>query len=340
MKNLFTIMLFVAALAMTAQAQTTAAVGEAKVIKPADAKIAAELIAASSMKVVKGAPYSAEAVSESLQVLADGNKITRSSTTKMYRDGEGRTRREGAGGGGFVSGMGIGSGAGSGSSGGGGVLSTTSGVITPVPSGNFTMFYGFDTISIFDPVAGMRYSLNPSNKTARSYNLKEALTTGGVYVTGQQITMPAIKSQIETTVGGSGTTVTTTVSPKAQAITVAPGFYSYNTDEGKTESLGTKTFEGVQAEGTRVVTTIEAGKIGNERPIEIVSERWFSKELDLTVYSRYYDPRFGEQIYRLTNIDRSEPDRSLFTVPSDYKITAESQMKVYTTTTTTPKAQQ
>lgn len=325
-------MLFVAALAMTTQAQTTATVGEAKVIKPTDAKIAAELIASSSMKVVKGAPYSAEAVSESLQVLADGNKITRSSTTKMYRDGEGRTRREGAGGGGFVSGMGIGSG--------GGVASATSGVVTPVPSGNFTMFYGFDTISIFDPVAGIRYSLNPSNKTARSFNVKDTLMPGGVYVSGQ-MTLPSVKSQIETSVGGVGTTVATTVTPKAQAITVMPGMYSYTTDTGKTESLGTKTFEGVEAEGTRTVTTIEAGKIGNERPIEVVYERWFSKELDLTVYSRHYDPRFGEQIYRLTNIDRSEPDRSLFTVPSDYKITAEPQMKVYTTTTTTtPKAQQ
>ncbi|MGC2238855.1 MAG: hypothetical protein WA584_22055 [Pyrinomonadaceae bacterium] len=333
MKNLFTIMLFVAALAMTAQAQTvTTTVPPTPPVKPGEAKIAAELIAASSMKVVKGAPYSTEAVSESVQILADGNKITRSSTTKMYRDGEGRTRREGAGGGGFVTGMGIGSGGGA--VGGGNVA------VTPMPSGNFTMFYGFDQISIFDPVAGMRYSLNPSNKTARSFNVKDTLISGGVYVSGQ-MTMPSVKSQIETSVGGVGTTVATTVTPKAQAITVMPGMYSYSTDAGKTESLGTKTFEGVEAEGTRTVTTIEAGKIGNERPIEIVYERWFSKELDLTVYSRHYDPRFGEQIYRLTNIDRSEPDRSLFTVPSDYKITAEPQMKVYTTTTpSTPKAQQ
>lgn len=319
-------MLAVIALTITARAQATATT-ETKVIKPAEAKMAAELIAASSVKVVKGAPYSAEGVSESIQVLADGNKITRSSTTKMYRDSEGRTRREGAaGGGGFVSSIGVGN------SGGGAAA------VSPVPSGNFTMFYGFDQISIYDPVAGMRYSLNPSNKTARSYNMKEMLVPGSVYVSGQ-ITS-SIKSQIETNGIGGATTVTTTVSPKSQ-IAVMPGMYSYSTDAGKTESLGTKTFEGVEAEGTRTVTTIEAGKIGNERPIEIVYERWFSKELDLTVYSRHYDPRFGEQIYRLTNIDRSEPDRSLFTVPSDYKITAE-QMKIYTTTTTpvTPKAQQ
>jgi hypothetical protein len=100
---------------------------------------------------------------------------------------------------------------------------------------------------------------------------------------------------------------------------------------GKTEQLGTKSFENVEAEGTRTVTTIEAGKIGNEKPIEIVYERWYSKELDLIVYSRHFDPRFGEQIYRLTNISRSEPDRSLFTVPSDYKVVAEPAVKIYTT---------
>ena len=36
--------------------------------------------------------------------------------------------------------------------------------------------------------------------------------------------------------------------------------------------------EGIHTEGTRTVTVIEAGKIGNERPIEIVSEKWYSPE--------------------------------------------------------------
>src|SRR2546423_2817909 len=43
---------------------------------------------------VKGAPYSAEAVNESVQPLADGNRIVRKSTSLVYRDSEGRTRRE------------------------------------------------------------------------------------------------------------------------------------------------------------------------------------------------------------------------------------------------------
>jgi len=43
---------------------------------------------------VKNAPYSADVVTESTHTLADGNHIKQSSTSKVYRDSEGRTRRE------------------------------------------------------------------------------------------------------------------------------------------------------------------------------------------------------------------------------------------------------
>ena len=45
-------------------------------------------------KVVKGAPYSAENVTEFTQVLPDGNRITRRNSAMVYRDSQGRTRRE------------------------------------------------------------------------------------------------------------------------------------------------------------------------------------------------------------------------------------------------------
>ena len=88
----------------------------------------------------------------------------------------------------------------------------------------------------------------------------------------------------------------------------------------KTESLGKQMFEGVEAEGTRTTLTIPAGQIGNDRAIEIVSERWYSAALDVVVFSRHSDPRMGEHIYRLTNINRAEPARSLFEVPADYVV--------------------
>jgi len=45
-------------------------------------------------RTVKGAPYSGETVTENTQALADGNRISRKVTGRVYRDGEGRTRRE------------------------------------------------------------------------------------------------------------------------------------------------------------------------------------------------------------------------------------------------------
>ncbi len=86
------------------------------------------------------------------------------------------------------------------------------------------------------------------------------------------------------------------------------------------ESLGKQTIEGVEAEGTRSTTTLAAGVIGNEQPIDIVSESWYSAELQTVVMTRHSDPRMGETTYRLTNINRSEPAHSLFEVPSDYTI--------------------
>ncbi|HSC28039.1 MAG TPA: hypothetical protein VLD67_12235, partial [Vicinamibacterales bacterium] len=92
--------------------------------------------------------------------------------------------------------------------------------------------------------------------------------------------------------------------------------------EGETtkENLGQQMVEGVLAEGTRTTTVIPAGAIGNEQAITIVSEQWFSPELQLLVATKHSDPRSGETTYRLTNIVRSEQDRSLFEVPPDYTI--------------------
>jgi hypothetical protein len=90
--------------------------------------------------------------------------------------------------------------------------------------------------------------------------------------------------------------------------------------ETKNEELGTRDFEGVSADGTRRTTIIPAGAIGNDRPIEIVYERWFSKELGLVVYSKNTDPRFGEQTYKLINLVRAEPDPALFAMPTGYKV--------------------
>jgi len=86
------------------------------------------------------------------------------------------------------------------------------------------------------------------------------------------------------------------------------------------ESLGTQTINGVSAQGTRFTRTIPAGQIGNDKPITITREVWYSTDLQMVVQSKHSDPRFGDTSYSLTNIQRTEPPANLFTVPSDYTI--------------------
>ena len=89
----------------------------------------------------------------------------------------------------------------------------------------------------------------------------------------------------------------------------------------KTESLGTKSFDGVMADGRRTTMTIPAGKMGNELPIQIVTETWYSSELQTTLYQKRTDPRNGETVTRYSGISRAEPSRTLFEAPSDFKVT-------------------
>lgn len=99
-------------------------------------------------------------------------------------------------------------------------------------------------------------------------------------------------------------------------------------EQVKHENLGTQTIEGVSAEGKRDTVTIPAGQIGNDRPIEIVSETWFSPELHTMVLRKHSDPRVGETIFRLTDIKRNEPDAALFQAPAGTKLNAEPHLEL------------
>lgn len=229
-------------------------------------------------KLVKGAPYSAQAVTEMTQILSDGNRIVNTNSAAVYRDGEGRTRRE----------------------------------QTLRAIGNFSA-HGepFQTISINDPVAGVAYMLEPHSHTARKIQgLRiDAASSEGFRVRSNSGEGEAFT--INTTTSGP---VTLRRTPEAKM-----------TEERertafRKEDLGTQTIEGVNAVGTKTTITIPAGQIGNERPIEIVDEQWYSPELQTMVMTRHSDPRSGETVYRLTNITRTEPDHSLFEVPAGYTV--------------------
>jgi hypothetical protein len=100
-------------------------------------------------------------------------------------------------------------------------------------------------------------------------------------------------------------------------------------EQVKHEDLGTQTIEGVSAQGKRETVTIPAGQIGNERPIEMVTETWFSPELHTMVLRKHSDPRVGESTYRLTDIKRNEPDAALFQPPPGTKVSIERSLEVH-----------
>jgi hypothetical protein len=253
--------------------------------------VAGEMLGAS---VVKGQPYSAEAVTETVQMLGDGNRITRKTSANIYRDSEGRERRE-------QSIQAIGS--------------------VPVKDGGQTIF-------ISDPVAKLSWSLNPQARTAMKMPRPEVkvLSSNGAAAGGKATVVTGSSSQvIELRREGQPTDVMTFSASVSPSIIAGPGptmFERHMLDSKnvKTESLGKQTIEGVLAEGTRTTITIPAGEIGNERPIETVSERWYSPELQVVVMTRRSDPRSGETTYKLTRINRTEPLKSLFEVPSDYTV--------------------
>ena len=238
-------------------------------------------------KLVKGAPYSAQAVTEMTQTLSDGNRIVNKSRAVLYRDSEGRTRRE-----------------------------QTLRAIGPFAATGESP----QTIFINDPVTGVSYTLDVRTHVARKtqsfhWEYKTAAPVGGEK--GNVTTATARSSERGEGKGEAWTFSIPRTSEGDVGYAIAG---SAKSKQVKTESLGLEQIEGVEAEGRRTTVTIAAGVIGNERPIEIVTERWYSPALQTIVMSRHSDPRFGETSYRLTNIDRSEPDKSLFEVPADYTI--------------------
>jgi hypothetical protein len=158
-------------------------------------------------------------------------------------------------------------------------------------------------ITIMDPVSRVHYSLDPARKVAMRSPLPVFTRFSGAGRAGAAFVVAAV-------VAGAATVT-------AVAVTINAG-----SKNARTESLGASQIEGVEAQGTRTVVTIPAGAIGNQAPIEMVTEQWYSAELGAVVLSRRNDPRFGETTYRLQNIVRAEPSPEMFQVPGDYTVDA------------------
>ncbi len=203
-------------------------------------------------KVVTGAPMTAVIQTTHDTTLADGNTIHRDHQSTVYRDSQGRVRRE-----------------------------VSFEFMTPTTGstkGNM--------IIIMDPVAGYRYILNPRNKTAHQMPLRPPKPPAGA---------PAGPPDSEVFTKSDDANVSTT-------------------------DLGTRSILGVNTTGTRVTRTIPAGEIGNAKPIEVVTERWMSTDLQIPMSMTHTDPMMGTMSSQVTSITRGEPAATLFQIPSDYKI--------------------
>jgi hypothetical protein len=269
---------------------------------------------------VKGAPYSGEEVNETNQMLADGTRIHRENRTTVYRDSEGRTRRE-----------------------------TPDNITITDPVANVTYFL------IPKTMTGQKLSLAAGSYSfMRSGNMGGAIsgdstsvsihssadgpatiTVNGVPLdekavaeamakakaSGDTQTVTYERREVTTAAGGgrgggSGSGVGTATA--GGMIMPATNRMMFKRTAG--EPLGKQMVEGVNAEGMREVSTIAAGAIGNDRPLQVSTESWYSAELQMNVMTKHSDPRTGDESFRLTNIRRGEPGAYLFQAPSGYQI--------------------
>lgn len=206
-------------------------------------------------QVVTGAPFSATAVTETTQTLADGTQINRKTDAQIYRDSQGRFRRD-----------------------------STMPAIGPLAASGQSHQISF----ISDPVAGTAYVLEVDQKVARQLPARKL---------GKAANADELKAKFDAHLQQE----------------IANG-------NVKKEELGTQTINGISAQGTRLIHTIPAGQIGNDRPITVINERWYSPELQVVVKSVRTDPRFGTTTYTVTNLQKQEPAAALFAVPSDYTV--------------------
>ncbi len=300
--------------------------------KSVDPPLVAQLKVATSPRAVvmggptvKGAPYSAEEVNDLEQILGDGTRIHNENRTKVYRDGEGRVRRE-----------------------------TPERITISDPVAGVSYFLDPNamtarkvTISFisggrggaFTSVAG---TAGGDAKLTAERTMKMSAGTGVTSSAGVGVGVGAgVGGGVTGGVAAAGPKIFVDSSPegaaklaaeldmaKMQMATISGGDFngavSFNRVEtrsaGPGESLGTQMIDGVAAEGTRNTTTIEAGKIGNDRPLTIVSERWYSPELHTMMMTSHSDPRSGKNTFRLTHVSRSDPDPALFQLPSGYQL--------------------
>ena len=278
---------------------------------------------------VAGKPISAKFVTEHHQSFTDGNSISSTTTSVIFRDAAGRIRRE----------------------------SQLSVPGLPASAAAATF------ITIVDHSLGCGWVLDPQERVAHRYDLNgsgpsyvarlsaqgrgRGLLSPDSHPAGDAAapanapdiprwrlhTLPARRLGPPDSAGepGAMSSAAAPGQPGSSLQTEETGFASapnMRIDQPflaapnpvRTENLGEEMILGFRTHGTRVITTLPPGEIGNDRPIDIVSEQWFSPDLDLVMRSLHRDPWGGEFTTTVTKISRTDQPAWLFQVPSQYKV--------------------
>jgi hypothetical protein len=282
-------------------------------------------------RAATGKPIAAEFVTVHDQIFTDGNRISRSTVSVIYRDGVGRIRRESQ-------------------------LS-----LPGLPASVAATF-----ITIVDHRLGYGWVLDPQEMLAHRYELNgpgpSYMASLSAQGSGSGLLSPDSKAAAASAANTASpanapdnsrwrlhtprrldASPDSTASPGAMSSGVASGQLGSSIlpeetgfanapamrldqpflaapNPVRTENLGEERILGFRVHGTRIVTTLPAGEIGNDRPIDIVSEQWYSPDLELVMRNMHRDPWAGEFTTTVTKISRGEQPAWRFQIPAQYKI--------------------
>jgi hypothetical protein len=173
-------------------------------------------------------------------------------------------------------------------------------------------------VYISDPVAKVNYFLGPDHIAHKTPMLSLGAQAGAAMVSTNGASARLSLQTFATGFGGGRGPVQIGAQGAQPAQQLAPGAED-------TKQLGSQAITGFIADGTRTTLTIPAGQVGNQNPLVIASERWYSQDLEATVLAKHSDPRFGDSSYQLSSVQQIEPPATLFQIPSGYTIQEDGQ---------------
>ncbi|MES2391689.1 MAG: hypothetical protein V4555_08615 [Acidobacteriota bacterium] len=248
---------------------------------------------------VSGQPYEASKVTHSVWKLADGTTIRHDAESKIARDDAGRVRED---------------------------IEQTRAMSLGGKQTNSTV----ESVTVADPVDHSLLTWSGTGKLKLATRMQmpdlSALTKklpGGVHgiMGGIAIAPPPPPGGTE----GPHVAMVRLGSREGNAsaydvdVAKTPGT-DVTRDVVRTEELGQQSLAGLLVTGKRTTTMIPTGKIGNNQPITIVHEEWYSPDLQVVVKTMDSDPRSGERTMELQGLTRGEPDAALFHVPEGYEV--------------------